>query len=283
MKRALYGWLRVTMPLLLGGCTPLGAFNALVPKDGGAQRVASGLPYGEGPRRMLDVYAPPGAKDRPVIVFFYGGSWNTGERARYSFLGRALAARGFVTVVPDYRLVPEVTYPGFVEDGAAAVRWVRENARAYGGDGERIVLAGHSAGAYIAAMLAVDGRWLGSDRAAVRGLVGLAGPYDFAPFTVASSQAAFGRWPKPAETQPVTWADASAPPSLLLTGADDTIVRPRNSDALAARLRAAGVAVEVKRYASIGHVGILTAVARPFRGKAPVVDDMATFAQRVTR
>jgi acetyl esterase/lipase len=283
MKRALYGWLRVTMPLLLGGCTPLGAFNALVPKDGGAQRVASGLPYGEGPRRMLDVYAPPGAKDRPVIVFFYGGSWNTGERARYSFLGRALAARGFVTVVPDYRLVPEVTYPGFVEDGAVAVRWVRENARAYGGDGERIVLAGHSAGAYIAAMLAVDGRWLGSDRAAVRGLVGLAGPYDFAPFTVASSQAAFGRWPKPAETQPVTWADASAPPSLLLTGADDTIVRPRNSDALAARLRAAGVAVEVKRYASIGHVGILTAVARPFRGKAPVVDDMATFAQRVTR
>jgi acetyl esterase/lipase len=283
MKRALYGWLRVTMPLLLGGCTPLGAFNALVPKDGGAQRVASGLPYGEGPRRMLDVYAPPGAKDRPVIVFFYGGSWNTGERARYSFLGRALAARGFVTVVPDYRLVPEVTYPGFVEDGAAAVRWVRENAKNYGGDGERIVLAGHSAGAYIAAMLAVDGRWLGSDRAAVRGLVGLAGPYDFAPFTVASSQAAFGRWPKPAETQPVTWADASAPPSLLLTGADDTIVRPRNSDALAARLRAAGVAVEVKRYASIGHVGILTAVARPFRGKAPVVDDMATFAQRVTR
>jgi acetyl esterase/lipase len=283
MKRALYGWLRGTMPLLLGGCTPLGAFNALVPKDGGAQRVASGLPYGEGPRRMLDVYAPPGAKDRPVIVFFYGGSWNTGERARYSFLGRALAARGFVTVVPDYRLVPEVTYPGFVEDGAAAVRWVRENAKNYGGDGERIVLAGHSAGAYIAAMLAVDGRWLGSDRAAVRGLVGLAGPYDFAPFTVASSQAAFGRWPKPAETQPVTWADASAPPSLLLTGADDTIVRPRNSDALAARLRAAGVAVEVKRYASIGHVGILTAVARPFRGKAPVVDDMATFAQRVTR
>jgi acetyl esterase/lipase len=283
MKWALYGWLRVTMPLLLGGCTPLGAFNALVPKDGGAQRVASGLPYGEGPRRMLDVYAPPGAKDRPVIVFFYGGSWNTGERARYSFLGRALAARGFVTVVPDYRLVPEVTYPGFVEDGAAAVRWVRENAKNYGGDGERIVLAGHSAGAYIAAMLAVDGQWLGQDRAAVRGLAGLAGPYDFAPFTVASSQAAFGRWPKPAETQPVTHADASAPPALLLTGADDTIVRPRNSDALAARLRAAGVAAEVKHYPGIGHVGILTAIARPFRGKAPVVRDVAEFAERVTR
>jgi len=145
------------------------------------------------------------------------------------------------------------------------------------------VLAGHSAGAYIAAMLAVDGRWLGADRAAVRGLVGLAGPYDFAPLTVAASQAAFGRWPKPAETQPVTWADASAPPALLLTGAEDTVVRPRNSEALAARLRAAGVAAEVTRYPGIGHIGILTAIAKPFRGKAPVARDVAGFAERVTR
>jgi acetyl esterase/lipase len=270
------------MPLLLGGCTPLSAFNALVPKDSGAERVAAGLAYGEGPRRMLDVYAPRGPGRRPVIVFFYGGSWNAGARARYSFLGRALAARGFVTVIPDYRLYPEVVYPGFVEDGAAAVRWVRAHAKDYGGDGERIVLAGHSAGAYIAAMLAVDGRWLGVDRAAVRGLAGLAGPYDFAPFSVGASRQAFGDWPRPEETQPVTWAGAGDPPALLLTGAEDTIVRPRNSDALAEKLRGAGVAVELKAYPGIGHIGILTAVARPFRGKAPVVDDVAAFAARVT-
>lgn len=275
------------LALLLGACSPLTAFDTVMPKDRGAARVASGVAYGEGPRRVLDVYAPRGrgmaGRDRPVIVFFYGGSWNSGARGGYSFVGRALAARGFVTVIPDYRLVPEVTYPGFVEDGAAAVRWVRAHAKDYGGDGERIVLAGHSAGAYIAAMLAVDGRWLGPDRAAVRGLAGLAGPYDFAPFNVGAAQAAFGGWPKPAETQPVTWADASAPPALLLAGAEDTTVRPRNSQALGSALRKAGVAAEVKLYPGIGHIGILTAVAKPFRGKAPVVEDLAAFAERVTR
>jgi acetyl esterase/lipase len=272
------------LALLLGACSPLGLFNGLVPKDGGSRLVASGVSYGEGPRRMLDVYAPrKGGDKRPVILFFYGGSWNSGSRTGYGFVGRALAARGFVTVIPDYRLVPEVTYPGFVEDGAAAVRWARAHAKDYGGDGDRIVLAGHSAGAYIAAMLAVDGRWLGADRMAVRGLAGLAGPYDFAPFTVAASQAAFGAWPKPAETQPVTWADASAPPALLLAGAEDTTVKPRNSKALAAALAKAGVAAEVKLYPGIGHVGILAAIAKPLRGKAPVLENMTAFTARVTR
>lgn len=270
--------------LLAAACSPLTAFNTLVPKDGGTRLVARDLAYGDGPRRRLDIYAPrTGSGPRPVIVFFYGGSWNSGERSGYAFVGRALAARGFVTIIPDYRLVPEVTYPGFVEDGAAAVRWARANAKTYGGDGERIVVAGHSAGAYIAAMLAVDRRWLGTDRTAVRGLVGLAGPYDFAPFTVGASKAAFGTWPDAAETQPITHVDRSAPPALLLTGAEDTTVRPRNSQALAARLRAAGVAAEVKSYPDVGHIGILTAVARPFRGKAPVVRDVAAFAEQVTQ
>jgi acetyl esterase/lipase len=271
--------------LLLAACSPLSAFDALVPKDGGARQVAKGLAYGEGPRQRLDIYVPTGAQagPRPVIVFFYGGSWNSGSRSGYAFVGRALAARGFVTVIPDYRLVPEVVYPGFVLDGASAVRWVRAHAKDYGGDGDRIVLAGHSAGAYIAAMLAVDDRWLGADRGAVRGLVGLAGPYDFAPFTVGASIQAFGDWRNPAETQPVTWAGAGDPPALLLAGAEDTVVRPRNSEKFAAALRKGGVAAEVKLYPGIGHIGILTAVAKPFRGKAPVVDDVAAFAERVTQ
>lgn len=273
------------LALLLGGCTPLSIFNGLVPKDGDAREVAAGLAYGEGPRQRLDVYAPASTASgpRPVIVFFYGGSWNSGSRSGYAFVGRALAARGFVTVIPDYRLVPEVVYPGFVLDGASAVRWVREHVRDYGGDPDRIVLAGHSAGAYIAAMLAMDERWLGPDRAVVRGFAGLAGPYDFAPFTVGASIQAFGDWRNPAETQPVTWAGAGDPPALLLAGEKDTIVRPRNSDALAAKLRAGSVPVEVKRYPGIGHIGIVTAIAKPFRGKAPVVEDVAEFAERVTK
>ena len=267
---------------LAAACSPLTTFDRLVPKDRGGIRVAKDLAYGHAPRQRLDVYAPRAAcgRPRPVVVFFYGGSWNSGTRAGYAFVGRALAARGFVTVVPDYRLVPDVHYPAFVEDGAAAVRWAISHADAYCGDGGSVVLMGHSAGAYIAAMLAVDPRWLGASRPAVKGLVGLAGPYNFAPFDVAASRAAFGQSPDPAATQPVTWAGAGDPPALLLYGSDDTVVRPRNSEALAAKLRAGGVAVDERAYAKLGHIGILLALARPFRGRAPVLDDVAGFVQR---
>jgi len=277
------GSARTAVAVLLGSlaaaCSPLTAFDRLVPKDRGGTIVARGLAYGPGPRQRLDVYAPRGGcgQPRPVVIFFYGGSWNSGTRAGYTFVGRALAAQGFVTVVPDYRLVPDVRYPAFVEDGAAAVRWATAHARDYCGHGGSVVLMGHSAGAYIAAMLAVDPRWLGKDRAVVKGFVGLAGPYDFAPFDVDASRAAFGQASDPAETQPVTWAGVGDPPALLLYGTDDTVVRPRNSEALAARLQAGGVAVEQRGYRKLGHVGILLALARPFRHRAPVLEDAAAF------
>jgi acetyl esterase/lipase len=262
---------------------PLGSFNLLMPKDRASARVAQGLPYGEGPRRRLDVYAPRSASGpRPVIVFFYGGSWNGGRREGYGFAGRALAAQGFVVVIPDYRLVPEVRYPEFLLDGAAAVRWARRNAARFGGDGERIVLIGHSAGAYNAAMLALDPALLGADRAAVRGFAGLAGPYDFLPLDDAATIAAFGRWPRLAETQPVGHAAEGAPPALLLHGLDDVRVKPRHSRALAGRLEAAGADVRLKLYPGLGHVGILTALALPLRRQAPVLADLALFAHAVT-
>jgi acetyl esterase/lipase len=259
---------------------PLGSFNTLMPKDGASARVAEGIAFGDGPRLKLDVYAPRAAatRPRPVIVFFYGGSWNSGRRQGYAFAARALAARGFVVVVPDQRLVPDVRYPDFLRDCAAAVRWARGQARRYGGDGERIVLVGHSAGAYNAAMLALDPDLLGADRSAIRGFAGLAGPYDFLPLDDAATIAAFGRWPRPAETQPIRYAGPGAPPALLLHGADDTRVKPRNSRALAARLEAAGADVRLKLYPRLGHVGILTALAMPFRRQAPVLADLAAFA-----
>lgn len=270
----------------LSGCSPLTTFDALIPKDAGSRQTAQGIAYGSDARQRLDVYVPDEDRarptGRPVVVFFYGGSWNSGTRKGYDFVGRALAARGFVTIIPDYRLVPEVRYPAFVEDGAAAVRWARQHAAEYGGNPDEIVLVGHSAGAYIAAMLALDERWLGEERRAVRGFAGLAGPYDFAPFDVPASQDAFGLWPDPAETQPITWAGVGDPPTLLLTGDDDDVVKPFNSTALATQLRAAGVPVEHKRYPELGHVGLITSFARPWRGRSSALDDVTLFVKQVT-
>jgi acetyl esterase/lipase len=269
----------------LAGCSPLAGFNAVLPKDGASKLVARDLAFAGGERGKLDLYAPKGASagaKLPVIVFFYGGSWSSGEKEGYGFVGRALAAQGFVVAIPDYRLVPQVRFPGFVEDGAAAVKWVRANAARFGGDPDRLVLAGHSAGAYNAAMLALDPQWLGADRAAVKGFAGLAGPYDFLPLDDPSTIAAFGQAPDPRATQPISFAGAGDPPALLLVAADDRLVFPRNSIGLAARLRASGVPAEVKTYPGLGHIGILTAIARPLRGKAPVLRDLGAFARSVT-
>jgi acetyl esterase/lipase len=278
---------RFALPLFacLAGCSPLAGFNAVLPKDGASKLVARDLAFAGGERGKLDLYAPKGASagaKLPVIVFFYGGSWSSGEKEGYGFVGRALAAQGFVVAIPDYRLVPQVRFPGFVEDGAAAVKWVRANAARFGGDPDRLVLAGHSAGAYNAAMLALDPQWLGADRAAVKGFAGLAGPYDFLPLDDPSTIAAFGQAPDPRATQPISFAGAGDPPALLLVAADDRLVFPRNSIGLAARLRASGVPAEVKTYPGLGHIGILTAIARPLRGKAPVLRDLGAFARSVT-
>jgi acetyl esterase/lipase len=272
----------------LAACTPsLGAFDALAPRDGGGRLTLRDAAYGPDARQKLDMYAPrDAAGPSPVLVFLYGGSWRTGDKDDYNFLGAALAAQGFLTAIPDYRLVPAVRFPSFLEDCAAAVRWVRDNAAGQGGDPERIVLMGHSAGAYNALMLALDARYLaaaGVEANRIKGAVGLAGPYDFIPFDVSATQEAFGAAADPPATQPVNFARADAPPLLLVWGGDDTTVGPRNIESLARKMRDVGGAVETKIYPDIDHIEILLALSRPFRGKAPVLADVAAFAQRVTR
>lgn len=268
----------------LAAWRPLTAFNLLVPKDAAAQLVQSDVAYGALPRQRLDIYRPVNrAKNLPIIMFFYGGAWDSGRRQDYTFVGRALAARGYLVVIPDYRLVPEVHFPDFLRDCAEALRWTRANAARFGGDGERLILAGHSAGAYNSAMLALDPRWLGEDRAAVRGLVTLAGPFDFLPLDDPASIATFSRWPHLAETQPISFVTRTAPPALLLHGADDDRVRPRNSRRLDAAMRRAGAQAELRLYPTTTHAGILLALARPLRGSAPVLDDIDRFARQATR
>lgn len=269
----------------LGACAPLTAYNALAPKDGGAVLVKSGVAYGPLQRQSLDVYVPSERTTaNPVVVVFYGGSWNTGRRQDYAFVGKALAARGFVTVIADYRLVPSVRFPAFIEDGARAVLWAHQHADQFGGDPNRLFLLGHSAGAYNAVMIALDGQYLaaiGSSSQIIKGVAALAGPYDFLPLDVASTQAAFGGASDLGRTQPINFVSRGAPALFLATGEDDTTVRPRNTRALAERMSRAGAPVVVKIYPGVGHIDILLALSLPFRSKAPVLDDVADFiAQR---
>ena len=271
----------------LAACSPLRTFNAVIPKDSGGRPFARNLSFGPEPRQRLDLYRPSelrGATARPglpIIVFIYGGSWQSGSKGGYSFVGRALASRGFLVAVPDYRLVPQVRFPTFLQDNAAAVHWLIANAARHGGDPTRIVLVGHSAGAYNAAMLALDPRWLGAERRNVKGFVGLAGPYDFLPLDGPVTRVAFGRERDPATTQPIRFASSDDPPTLLLHGLRDTTVLPRNSEGLQARLASAGVDARIGIYPGVGHVGILTAMSRPFRGNAPVLDDVVQFSSEV--
>ena len=247
---------------------------------GSGIKLTRSIAYAERSRHRLDICRPAGAAAAPVVVFFYGGAWRSGNKRLYRYVAKALARRGYVAVVPDYRIYPEARYPDFLEDGAQAVRWVKDNVARFGGDPGKIFLKGHSAGAHIAAMLAIDGRWLqqvglhpGRD---IAGLIGLAGPYDYLPLRDERLQLIFGGADRP-ETQPIFHVAPGAPPALLMTGNRDGLVEPGNSIRLAARLVAAGNAATVKSYRRVGHYIIIAAVAPLLRLLVPVLRDVDAF------
>ncbi|WP_397592009.1 alpha/beta hydrolase [Sphingorhabdus sp.] len=246
------------------------------------QAPLTSIAYGDDARQKLDIYLPKqnAAGASAVLIFFHGGSWHDGEREGYGFLGRAFAARGFVTVIADYRKAPSVRFPAFVQDTASAIAWVHANIAKHDGDADRIFVMGHSAGAHIAMMTALDPQWLAANNLApnvIKGIIGLAGPYDFLPLTTDSSKIALGQWPDLTETQPITFARADAPPLLLLTGNKDTVVKPRNSKILSETIQALGGQQQLRIYPDVDHADIIMAVARPFRQKAPVVSDVVNF------
>ena len=269
------GWLGMVAAMAASACSPVAVLNSLAP----SRLVADGIAYGEGPRRKLDIYAPQGPGPFPVVIFVYGGGWTAGDRAIYRFLGGALASRGLLVVVPDYRLYPEVKYPGFLQDCAAAVRWSRDNAGKYGGAAGPQFLMGHSAGAYNVAMLGLDPEWLGQvgmTRRDLRGVIGVSGPYDFVPDTD-ELRDIFGPMDQLARTMPITYAGGSEPPMLLLTGTADTTVKPGNTTRLAARIRERGGSVEERYYDGVGHIEIIGAVGAPLRFLAPTLRDSVAF------
>lgn len=264
----------------IAACSPLTVVNAVSPA--GTVTATAAIPYGADPRNMLDVYRPAASADKaPVVVFFYGGNWVSGKRADYAFVGRALAARGFVVVVPDYRLYPQVRYPDFLVDGAGAVAWTAREIARHGGDPQRIFLMGHSAGAYNAAMLALDPRWLGRQGlqpAMLRGWIGLAGPYDFLPVQNRTTQPVFSAPDTPADSQPVRHVNASSPPALLIAANDDSLVNPaRNTGGMAGKLRAANVPVRELYYDGVTHTTLVASLSSSLQKLAPTLDAVEAF------
>ena len=271
------------MASMMAACSTLRLFATFTPKDGGVRQVARNVAYGDGPRRTYDVYAPQGARDLPLLVFFYGGGWNSGSKDDYGWFAMALAAMGYVVAVPDYRVVPEVVYPAFLDDSAAAVKAIVARAASYGADGKRLGLAGHSAGAYNAVMLALDGHYLGTDdagRSPVTACVGVSGPYDFYPFNVKESRDAFGRWPRPEETQPVHYARKTNTRFMLEQSRTDTIVGVHNAVNLDRELEAAGTQCTLKLYDGLSHEDTAAAFSVPFRGKGTLYADTRAFLKQ---
>ena len=266
---------------LLGGCSGQRLLNTLTFETNYTR--ATNIVFDPSTGLKADVYTPQGAKNAPVVVFFFGGRWSEGDKDLYEFVGGALAKQGFVAIVPNYRLYPAVKFPAFVEDSAKAVRWAHDNAERYGGDAGRLFVMGHSSGAYNAAMLASDESYLkavGGSRKWLSGMIGLAGPYDFLPFTDADIIDMFGPPERFEQTQPINHVDGKNPPLLLLHGEDDTSVWPKNSKNFAAKVKAAGGSVEIVLYPKMSHSWIVASLSQLLQGRSDVMTYAADFVMR---
>ncbi|MDR5745600.1 alpha/beta hydrolase [Caballeronia sp. LZ029] len=268
----------MALALALAAC--VGGVVATRAFEHGTER-ADGIAYGKEPRERLDVYAPE-SRDRanlPVVVYFYGGGWQSGHRSDSRDVGEALAAHGIVTVAPDYRIYPEAVFPGFLDDAAAAVRWARDHAHEFGGDPRRIFLMGHSSGAHMAAMLATDPRYLaaqGIANTSLAGMIGLAGPYAAIPTSDPHMDEIFPAALR-AGALPIAFVSGNEPPMLLAAGTADTDVDPRNSDRFAEALRAHHDAVVLKKYAGYGHDTVVKSFSAKRRKDSPVLADVTAF------
>jgi len=261
---------------LLTGCATL--VNATTKTSDLA--ISRDVSYAPGPRRSLDIYRPLQGTKLPIVIFLYGGSWRQGDKDTYPFVAAPIARRGAVVLVPDYRIYPQVRFPAFLQDNAKAVAWAIAHAASLGGDPRRVFLLSHSAGAYNAAMLALDPKWLaaeGVDRKSLAGVVGLAGLYDFLPITDPDIKPIFAPVDDGPASQPINFVDGRNPPMLLLAGDADTVVMPRNTTALAARIRLAGGPVTERLYSGVTHIDIIAAFSTVFRDKVPVLNDVWAF------
>ena len=269
-------------------CAPIKILNSLVPETN-YQRITA-TAYGLNNRQKLDIYLPKvnpkvnvgqaTSALKKVVIFYYGGNWDSGDRTDYKFVGEALSAQGFVVVIPDYRVYPEVLFPEFMADPASAAKWVKANINQYGGDPNKVFLAGHSAGAHIAVMLALNAEYLAKQNLAPHdfsGVIGLAGPYDFLPLKSDRLKAIFGDETEQWKSQPINFVDGKNPPLLLAVGKKDGTVWPRNTYNLAKKIKENNGLVEVSEYANYGHIDMVAKLAKPLRGDGELLKVMTTF------
>ena len=260
-------------------CSPIKTLNSFIPSDG--YTLTQNIDYGQLPRQKLDIYQPRKyAEKRPVVLFYYGGSWDSGNKEDYKFVAEALTSKGIITVIPDYRVYPEVAFPEFMKDPAKVAKWVKDHINEFGGDPNKIFLVGHSAGAHIAVMLSLNEQYLAAENLKFTdfsGTIGSAGPYDFLPVKTNRLKEIFGpeqdRW----KSQPIEFVKGNNQPMLLLVGLKDSTVWSKNTFNLAAKIKNKGGVVQVVEFPSFGHIDMIAKLAKPFRGDEILIKSIETF------
>lgn len=200
-------------------------------------------------KHKLDLYLPKDRSHFPVLVFLHGGSWRSGDRSLYAAFGNRFAKLGIGVAIPSYRLMPKNPHPAQIEDAAAAFAWVYKNAAKFGGDPERIYLAGHSAGGHLAALLALDDSYLAKHEVpirAIRGVATLSGVYDVGEIKEFKSAG-------PAAS-PMTHVHPSAPPFLVTYCQWDYYGLPLQAREFAAALKKAFDTVNLDYIPGEGHI-----------------------------
>jgi acetyl esterase/lipase len=269
--------------MLVAACRPVTLLNAVVPK--GQMQILRDIPFGTLSRQKLDIYQPRVLSNEPcpVVVFFYGGSWDSGSKQDYLFVAEALTAQGYLVVIPDYRVYPEVKFPQLMQDPARAFQWVKQYIATYRGDPQRVFLMGHSAGAHLAMMLSLNAEYLaavGLRPDAIAGTIGLAGAYDFLPLGSNRLRAIFAPAEQEWISQPIHFVNGHSPPLLLMTGTQDRTVWPKNSVNLAHAVETKGGQVQLITYPGYDHVDIVAKLAKPLRGDSPLLQDIIGWLRR---
>ncbi|MFT5209889.1 MAG: acetyl esterase/lipase [Flavobacterium sp.] len=232
------------------------------------------ITYGKQDRQKLDYYTLDGDVNRPTILFFYGGNWRSGNRSDYLFVADTLLSLGYNVIIPDYRLYPLVRFSEIQADVVAATHRILAEVP----QDQSIFIMGHSAGAQLGALLCLDKRLLDDALAKrIKGFIGLAGPYDFYPFSELDHWDLFGPETRYPQSQAVNYVRTDAPPMYLLHGETDTRVRRGNSKSLMQKVNAVGGKASREVYEQTGHVDIILNFTRLHRKKSRLIKDVQTF------